>query len=343
MKLCPHCSKLYENDESAVNFCPYCGKKYTENTNLYKTCKKCNEQVLISENEVSIFCPFCGEKYEDLNSQVEEIDAFELDHYENKKKYILGIALYFAIFYVASLIITTIISYIWMGLNNVTSIDYDSPLYDKYMTDVLAWGNFSIYVTALAAILPFSIKFLIKDIKEFKKNPGLNFKWFGFGVLIMYAGIYTSAIIVELLSFGLEVGESTNQQVIESIFNSGGINLAIMTLMTVIFAPVLEEIVFRKFLFGVFKKNTLKTVILSTVIFAAIHVIPACVDLIALIFTGDATFIDLYLEFICIFQYLGQAFAFAFMYHKTKGNLLPCIILHFLSNFISLLGMLFLY
>ena len=49
----------------------------------------------------------------------------------------------------------------------------------------------------------------------------------------------------------------------------------------------------------------------------------------------DKKIADLYLEFICIFQYLGQAFAFAFMYHKTKGNLLPCITLHFLSNFIS--------
>ena len=343
MKLCPNCNKLYESEESSVNFCPYCGKNYSQDNNFYKTCNNCKEKILVLENEESNFCPYCGKKYDESNNQANEIDSFELDHYENKKKYILGIVLYFAFFYVASVIVSVVISFIWMGINNLTSIDIDSPLYNKYMSDVLAWSNFTIYIIALGTLLPFSIKFLIKDLKDFKKNPGINFKWFGFGVLIMYGGIYASAIIVEILSFNLETGDSANQEIIVSLLKSGGINMFLMTIMTVIFAPILEEIVFRKYLFGLFKKNTMKTVILSAIIFAGIHTIPTCIEMIPSLFTGDAKFTDLYLEFIYIFQYIGQAFALAFVYHKTKGNIIPCIMIHFLNNFISILGTLLFY
>ena len=343
MKLCPNCNKLYESEESSVNFCPYCGKNYSQDNNLYKTCNNCNEKILVLENEESNFCPYCGKKYNESNKQANEIDSFELDHYENKKNYILGISLYFGIFYIASVIVSIIVSYIWMAINNVQTIDINSPLYDKYMNDTLAWGNFSIYVIAMAVIIPFTFKFLKKDLKEFKKNPGFNFKWFGLGILIMYAGIYTSAIIIELLSFNLEIEDSTNQKIIENIINSGGINLVLMFFMTIIFAPIIEEIVFRKCLFGLFKKSNIKTVILSAILFAGIHIIPACIDIIPFIFTGDKKIADLYLEFIYIFQYIGQAFALAFVYHKTKGNIIPCIMIHILNNFISFLGTIFLF
>ena len=64
MKLCPNCKNIYDNKDSSTNFCPY-----------------------------------CGEKYSDYNTDTNKIDLFEFDHYENKRKYILSIALYFAIFY----------------------------------------------------------------------------------------------------------------------------------------------------------------------------------------------------------------------------------------------------
>ena len=75
------------------------------------------------------------------------------------KRNILSIALYFGIFYIASVFISIIVSYIWMAINNVQTIDINSPLYDKYMNDTLAWGNFSIYVIAMAVIIPFTFKF----------------------------------------------------------------------------------------------------------------------------------------------------------------------------------------
>ena len=308
-----------------------------------KICKNCNKEYHDFDNSSSLFCPYCGEKYDDFNTVNEEKELFELDHYENKKKYILGIALYFSIFYIVSIIVSVVVGFVWMAINNSPSIQEGSPLYNKYMTDVLAWSNFIVYFIAMLSLIPITFKIILKDFKDFKENPGFNFKWFGFGVLIMYGGIYASAIIVEILSFNLKTGESANQEMIVTILKSGGINMILMSLMTVIFAPIIEEIIFRKCLFGLFKKNTIKTVIISAIIFAGIHTIPTCLELLPGVILGDNHVTDLYLEFIYIFQYLGQAFALAFVYHKTKGNLIPCILIHFLNNFISILGTLFLY
>ena len=310
MKLCNNCNRFYEENES-TNFCPYCGKK-------------CNDEEIAETKEITV-------------------DQFELDHSENKTKYWLGLGLYFAIFYIVATIVSVVITLIWMGFNPGADITLGSPMYDKYQFDVLSWSNFVIYVISAAVLIPITFKTIKKDFIQLKETPGLIFKWFGFGMLIMYGGIYTSAIIVEILSFGLEAGDSANQELIVSLLKSGGINMVLMTSMTVIFAPIIEEIVFRKCLFGIFKKNTIKTVILSTIIFAGIHTIPTCLGLIPSVILGDAPWTELYLEFIYIFQYIGQAFALSFVYHKTKGNIIPCIMIHFINNFISILGTLFLY
>ena len=103
-------------------------------------------------------------------------------------------------------------------------------------------------------------------------------------------------------------------------------------------APFIEELVFRKGLFGIFKTKTLLTVVISSVIFAGIHVVPACVSDIIAINTGDATVVDLYLEAISIISYLGQAFALSYTYYKTKGNIIPCMIIHLANNLISLIA-----
>lgn len=344
MKMCSNCNKFYnEENNSNTNFCPYCGKKYEENTNNYKQCKKCNSIYALKENDESNFCPFCGEKFEEENTSENNASTFELDHYENKRKYTLCFALYFVLFYGGSIIVSIIASFLWLAINNLNSIDQSNPLFEKYSIDVTAWYNFGTYILVMLVLIPLTFNIIKKDFINFKTNPGNNFKWFGFGVLIMYGGIIISSKIVKILSFNLVPGDSANQELIVSILKSGGINMILMSFMTVIFAPIIEEIVFRKCLFGLFKKNTIKTVILSTIIFAGIHTIPTCIELLPGVIAGDNKFTDLYLEFIYIFQYLGQAFALAFVYHKTKGNLIPCIMIHFLNNFISILGTLFLY
>lgn len=55
------------------------------------------------------------------------------------------------------------------------------------------------------------------------------------------------------------------------------------------------------------------------------------------IIAKNARWIDLYTEFVYIFSYLGQAFAISYVYHKSNGNIIPSIFVHFVNNFISLI------
>ena len=63
----------------------------------------------------------------------------------------------------------------------------------------------------------------------------------------MYGGIIISGIIVSILTFWIDTGgTSENQEVINTIMKSGGLNLVLISIMTVILAPILEELIFRK-------------------------------------------------------------------------------------------------
>lgn len=288
--------------------------------------------------DTSNYCQNCGGKMEvqDIITLVksEENDTFFIENYPNRKKYIISIALYFGFFYILSSIISIVVAAIWQAINRVPIGD---PFYnEKFETDVIAWTNFLTYVVALAVIVPILYQSLKKDVKLAIKEAKYNLKWTLYGIGIMYLAIYIAGIIVTILTFGME-GTSENQETINTILNSGGINLVLIAILTVIFAPILEELIFRKCLFGLFRKNTIKTVIISSIIFASIHVVPACLSLLIGVLAKTASITDLYLEFIYIFSYIGQAFAISFVYHKTKGNIVPSILIHMFNNLVSLI------
>ena len=216
---------------------------------------------------------------------------------------------------------------------------------EEYASNVQLVTEHSYIVGVIAHIL--GIVAFVLLYKKIIKQDAVNFKsnWIKYiiiivvGFVLLYLSNYLMGYLYELLGLGGKT--SQNQQgIIDALHGS---TVPFVIIYTVILAPIFEEIVFRKCLFGLFKKNTMKTVILSAIIFAGIHTIPTCIEMIPSLFTGDAKFTDLYLEFIYIFQYIGQAFALAFVYHKTKGNIIPCIMIHFLNNFISILGTLLFY
>lgn len=309
-----------------------------------RECKYCGSVYEPINNDIDdIFCPFCGKTYhgETLSN---ELDYYDIDYSENRKKYWLGLGLYFGIFYIVAVIIQVIVSAVVLIANGWTGELLEGSIqYEKYMNDTLAWSNFLIYVAAIASITPFTAKLFKHDFKQLKLQPGLIFKWFGFGMLIMYGGVIASNIIINVITFifNLPLGESTNQMTIEAIMGSSFTNFFLMSTMTVIMAPFIEEIIFRRCLFGIFKNRTFKTVILSALIFSAIHVVPACLTMIPSVLIGETSFSLLFLEFLYILNYIGQGFALSIVYHKTRGNLIPCIMIHFVNNFIATVSIIF--
>lgn len=123
-------------------------------------------------------------------------------------------------------------------------------------------------------------------------NSGI---WAIFGVFLALFAQTVAANIERL--FGIEMGSENTQQILK-IINS----FPLAILVSSIIGPILEEIVFRKILFGtLYKKfNFFISALISSVIFALAHMEPQHVLI-----------------------YAAMGFTFAFLYIKTKHILVP--------------------
>ena len=75
-------------------------------------------------------------------------------------------------------------------------------------------------------------------------------KAIGFGLLISYIASFLANIII----VRFDVPESTNQIVIEKMLSDGIFGFITMFICAGIIGPVIEELVFRKAIFGICKK-----------------------------------------------------------------------------------------
>lgn len=163
--------------------------------------------------------------------------------------------------------------------------------------------------------------------KKAIKDDAINFKnkWLK-NVLVIVVGfvlLYLSNIALQFIYDHFKITDaetSANQQgIIDALFGS---TRGFVILYTVILAPIFEEIVFRKLLFNVFRKNTKlpmwAVVLIVSCLFAGIHV----------------TDVE---SFIFFPQYFVLALIITSAYAFTKENLYVCIGLHFLNNLVSVL------
>ena len=152
------------------------------------------------------------------------------------------------------------------------------------------------FVTALVVIL-----FLLR--KEWglaSRNAAswpMSFTWAFLGIFLALFSQYIAANI-ELL-FGIEVGSDNTSNIMDMIEQ-----FTLMILVSSIIGPILEEIVFRKIIFGSLHKrfNFLISALASSVIFASAH--------------G---------EFEHIILYSAIGFTFAYLYVKTNRIIVPIL------------------
>ena len=174
------------------------------------------------------------------------------------------------------------------------------------------------------AYIPFLIVmlFLLKndfkeDFKEVKKNWKNIVLYVGCGFILMY--MLTIVVSMVYQSLGI-FEESANEQLINEILLS---KYALpMIVSVVLLAPIVEEIVFRKLLFG-FCEHTLKlkpvfAVLISALIFAFIHV-------------SDLENIKF------IFQYLPLSLVICSVYHFSKNNIYAAILIHMANNTVAVI------
>lgn len=158
-------------------------------------------------------------------------------------------------------------------------------------------------------------KRLIKDFKEFKNNfkPYMK-KYIEYWVLAFGLMILSNILIMLLFPNS----SATNQENINEIFKIAPIY---MFISAAIFAPIIEEIVFRLSFRNMFKNDYL-FIILSGLTFGAMHVIGSF-----------NSFIDL----IHIIPYSIPGFVFAYTLTKSKNIFIPISLHCFHNTFMMLL------
>jgi membrane protease YdiL (CAAX protease family) len=134
--------------------------------------------------------------------------------------------------------------------------------------------------------------------RSFRKQGGSvseSVIWAIVGIFLALFAQYAAAIIENLL--GVEMGSENTKEILTII---EAFPLAII--VTSIIGPILEEIVFRKIIFGSLhnRYNFFISALISSVIFAAAH-----------------------MEFQHILLYSAMGFTFAFLYVKTKSIFVP--------------------
>ncbi|WP_075620373.1 CPBP family intramembrane glutamic endopeptidase [Paenisporosarcina indica] len=157
--------------------------------------------------------------------------------------------------------------------------------------------------TIITLVLVQKDKSFFTNLKGKKSSIGASIGWGFLGFFMVLIGQSLAAVIEGAL--GVDPG-SENTAVFVKI--SAAAPVAILSIA--IFAPILEELIFRRVIFGslVQKTNFFIAGFVSAVVFAIIH-----------------------FDFTHILLYAVSGFIFAFLYYKTK-RILTSIISHMLLN-----------
>jgi uncharacterized protein len=154
------------------------------------------------------------------------------------------------------------------------------------------------------------------SFRRFFQRFGKSFGDIAIGVILVYAALIFANFVLTLLG---ETETSQNEMAIQAMFENNAIVILMLFFLLCVFTPIVEEIVFRKVLFGFFepKLGPIVAIVLSGLIFGFMHVLAG--DLIQAI------------------PYVLMGFAFGYIYYRSEKNILVPIIVHFINNFIVFL------
>jgi membrane protease YdiL (CAAX protease family) len=153
--------------------------------------------------------------------------------------------------------------------------------------------------------------------REFRQNISANLGKISIGFILVYLALMASQVILETLGIS-EV--SKNEETIASLFTADPLRLVLLFLLLCIFTPIVEEIIFRKVVFGFLDRRfgAIIAIIFSGAIFGIMHVIS-------------------YGDFIQSIPYILMGTVFGFVYHWSKNNIYVTIGVHFINNLIAYL------
>lgn len=223
---------------------------------------------------------------------------------------LIGIAFYFFVMFILT-------DYILAPLVRKLFISGNESSNTLYYID-------SLYQLAIYLILFIPLFFLLKvdikeDIADEYKDTSVLAKKAGISLFCFYLATFCVNILVSMYEIDMEV---TNQESIVTLLKSSIVVYVIMVITTGIIGPIVEELVYRKCFFKLIP-NKLIALIISSVIFGFVHVI-----------STDTTFKN---QIILSIPYVSSGFLFGIIYIKNDQKILLPIIIHAISNLISVI------
>lgn len=205
-------------------------------------------------------------------------------------------------------------------LESFTALDltiYEEP-YLRANAIAQGWGNLLGYLIATVGVV-----FYMRDdvVTDFKDLIGENKKKYAISIPIYAVCFLLITLAIDSLVALIGAEESTNQQTIENILSNGG--MFPMLFATVFFAPVVEELIYRKAIFSLTKPyGNLTSYLLSIVLFTLPHML-----------SSDMSNFGMWL-LQCV-PYATAGGLLCYIYHKSNYNVYASIGAHMLNNLIA--------
>lgn len=205
-------------------------------------------------------------------------------------------------------------------INFITEKNYlKLPLEAKKLSAITQGiSNFLAYFVTVIFVILYSRDELKLDFLKLKNKT----KFYALYTLIAVVAFMVITLSMEKILKNFQA-ESENQNLIVFILSYGG--AAPMIIATVLIAPILEELVYRKAIFKIFKKYSVAAAYLFSILaFTLPHVI-----------TSDMSDFGNWL--IITIPYLVSASLLALIYDKSNENIYVTITVHMINNLIAVI------
>lgn len=189
-------------------------------------------------------------------------------------------------------------------------------------TILLPWVQLLIYVFTAGVAILLAWPVLRDSWMKFRRNTGANLKMSAYLIVVILAVNMLLSLLIGLLT---QTGNSVNQ---EEIRNASTV-LPLMTILsTCVFAPIIEETVFRAGAFSCLRSRIgfWTAAIISSILFGYIHIVDS-------LLAGNLVDVSYLLV------YAGIGMVLAYGYEKSSSCLVPGMV-HAGNNIISMLFML---
>jgi uncharacterized protein len=214
-----------------------------------------------------------------------------------------------------------LIIYIGMQLSSFIGIPLLTLLGDQLGKDTIEWASASVSYWLLISFSVATILILFMLRKEMSQSKSYrndmtvekSFVWAIAGIFLALIAQSVAASIENML--GIEMGSENTKQILKIIES-----FPFVMIVSSVLGPILEEIVFRKIIFGSLHKrlNFFLSALISSMIFALAHFEP---------------------EHILLYSAMG--FTFAFLYVKTNRIWVPIFAHVAMNTFVVLIQSIF--